>query len=258
MLRSNSASQVASPVLTEEAVSFFTMAGSVEVLTPTSDAAAASGSVPTMVTAAAAAAQTCIVFDYDDTILASSWLAQNGLRLDGNEPVPAEAQKQLSQLAASAAKLLQHAQAYGEVVIITNAETGWVELSAKKFMPSLLPILAKTRVISARSTYESQYSSPLEWKIAAFSNELAYTFGKATDTPKNIISVGDSVHERAALQKVTAGIPSVLAKSLKLVERPTIEQLQRQLDLILSCFDEIVNHKGALDLMLTIKILTGY
>jgi len=50
---------VASPVLTEEAVSFFTMAGSVEVLTPTSDAAAASGSVPTMVTAAAAAAQTC-------------------------------------------------------------------------------------------------------------------------------------------------------------------------------------------------------
>ncbi len=106
------------------------------------------------------------MFDYDDTILASSWLAQNGLRLDGNEPVPAEAQKQLSQLAASAAKLLQHAQAYGEVVIITNAETGWVELSAKKFMPSLLPILAKTRVISARSTYESQYASPLEWKVS--------------------------------------------------------------------------------------------
>ena len=106
-----------------------------------------------------------IVFDYDDTILASSWLAQNNLRLDGNEPVPLEAQKQLAQLATSAAKLLQHAQAYGEVVIITNAETGWVELSAKKFMPSLLPILAKTRVISARSTYECQYSSPLEWKV---------------------------------------------------------------------------------------------
>ena len=57
---------------------------------------------------------------------------------------------------------------------------------------------------------------------------------------------------------MTAGLPAVLAKSLKLVERPTIEQLQRQLDLILSCFDEVVNHKGALDLMLTIKILTGY
>ena len=99
----------------------------------------------------------------------------------------------------------------------------------------------------------STVTQPGLLQIAAFSNELAYTFGKATDMPKNVISVGDSVHERAALQKVrlhsrhqrdtlcschtgdgnamstpffllqvTAGIPSVLAKSLKLVERPTI------------------------------------
>jgi len=206
--------------------------------------------------AAAAAAQTCIVLDYDDTLLASSWLAQNGLRLDGTEPVPKEAQEQLGLLAESAANLLKLAMQYGEVIIITNAETGWVELSAKKFMPSLLPLLMNVRVISARSTFESMYAEPSQWKVAAFSQELSLAFAKSVHgTPKNIISLGDSVHERAALRKVTAGHSSVLAKSVKLVERPTIEQLKRQLDLVASCFDEVVNHKGHLDLMLTIQLL---
>ena len=39
--------------------------------------------------------------------------------------------------------------------------------------------------------------------MAAFSQELSLAFAKAAhNLPKNIISLGDSVHERAALQKV--------------------------------------------------------
>lgn len=109
--------------------------------------------------------------DYDDTLLASSWLAQNGLRLDGTEPVPKEAQEQLGLLAESAANLLKLAMQYGEVIIITNAETGWVELSAKKFMPSLLPLLMNVRVISARSTFESMYAEPSQWKVSCASQQ---------------------------------------------------------------------------------------
>jgi hypothetical protein len=70
-----------------------------------------------------------------------------------------------------------------------------------------------------------------------------------------VISLGDSVHERAALHKVTSGMPRTLTKSVKFVERPTVEQLKRQVDLVHSCFEDIVNHKGSLDLMLTIQLL---
>ena len=111
-----------------------------------------------------------IVLDYDDTLLASSWLAQNGLRLDGTDPVPAEAARQLDSLAESAAALLRLAMGYGQVIIITNAETGWVELSAKKFMPSLLPLLMKVRILSARSTFESMYAEPSQWKVSRLSS----------------------------------------------------------------------------------------
>ena len=74
--------------------------------------------------------------------------------------------------------------------------------------------------------------------------------------PRNILSFGDSVHERSAILKVTAAMGAgVRTKSIKFVERPTLEQLKRQVDLVASCFDAIVGHSDNLDLMLTIHLL---
>jgi len=62
--------------------------------------------------------------------------------------------------------LLARGMAHGNVIIITNAETGWVELSCKKFMPRVLPFLEKLRVLSARSAFEALYpESPSDWKV---------------------------------------------------------------------------------------------
>jgi hypothetical protein len=51
----------------------------------------------------------------------------------------------LSLLQESVLQLLHRAMCFGEVVIVTNAETGWVELSAKRFLPGVVPLLAKIR-----------------------------------------------------------------------------------------------------------------
>lgn len=111
--------------------------------------------------------ETTIIFDWDDTLLSSSWLAQNGLRLDEPAVVPAEAVMQLDVLQESVISLLNRAVQHGTCIIITNAETGWVELSCKKFMPKVLPCLTKIRVLSARSNFESLYpDSPSDWKVS--------------------------------------------------------------------------------------------
>lgn len=153
-------------------------------------------------------------------------------------------------------------------IIITNAETGWVELSCAKFMPRLLPYLAQIRVISARSNYEWMYpDSPLEWKLAAFDAELSTLFPLAMMpqaapgamensrmTFKNIISFGDSFHEREAIYKVSKTLgPQVHTKSIKFVERPTIEQLHYQVDMVTGYFQHILHHEDDLDLMLSIE-----
>lgn len=111
-------------------------------------------------------AETTIIFDWDDTLLSSSWLAQNQLRLDMPIEVPHEAAAQLDLLQESVIALIDRASKFGDVVIITNAETGWVEMSCRKFMPRVFPLLAGMRILSARSSFEARFpESPSDWKV---------------------------------------------------------------------------------------------
>lgn len=58
---------------------------------------------------------------------------------------------------------------HGKTYIITNAAEGWVEFSCKKFMPTVVPILSKINIISARARYESKYPTDVpQWKIHTF------------------------------------------------------------------------------------------
>ena len=67
--------------------------------------------------------------------------------------------------------MLNLALEYGPVTVVTNAETGWVQLSAHKFIPLVVPILSKLTIISARSTYEPMFpGSPLKWKYYCQTN----------------------------------------------------------------------------------------
>lgn len=195
-----------------------------------------------------------IVFDWDDTLLASSYLSGKGYRLDTvMEPTP-ELEQQLKDLESSVVSVITLALNYGEVIVITNAETGWVELSAQKFIPGVVPLLSQIKVVSARSTYEDMFpDSPLKWKFYAFQEKLSCYFAE-TKKDKNILSFGDSHVEREAVRAVTRGVPFTRCKSVKFAERPNMEQLRRQIELITNCFQYIHNHDGDLDLQLTVTV----
>jgi len=209
---------------------------------------------------------TVIIFDWDDTLLASTYLAGKGYRLDTEFPpvglLPAEAEevdKQLKELQASVISLLELAMKYGHVHIVTNAETGWVQLSAQKFMPGLVPMLTNVPVLSARSTFEPMHpDAPLKWKFFAFQDKITTIFPNMDTTPptaqKNIVSFGDSHVEREAVRAVTRGMTWTRTKSVKFAERPSIEQLRRQVELVGNCFHYIHTHDGDLDLQLTVTV----
>jgi hypothetical protein len=142
---------------------------------------------------------------------------------------------------------------FGEVYVVTNAEMGWVQLSAKKFMPALLPILQNLPVLSARSTFQNSFpNSPLKWKFCAFQQQLS-PFMNNVHSYKNVLSFGDSHVEREAVKQATRGCPNTKTKVVKFYERPSILQLQHQIDLIYWCFQSIHDHEDDLDLALTIK-----
>jgi hypothetical protein len=64
--------------------------------------------------------------------------------------------------------MLELSVKHGKTYIITNAGEGWVQFSAKKFMPSLVPVLKKINIISARAKYEHLTSDYTKWKLYAF------------------------------------------------------------------------------------------
>ena len=73
---------------------------------------------------------------------------------------------------------------------------------------------------------------------------------------KNILSLGDSPHERQALHRATT--PAVgpskhcRAKTLKFVVRPTPAEIIAQLDTVSGALEKLVNHNDSLDLALQI------
>jgi hypothetical protein len=205
---------------------------------------------------------TVIIFDWDDTLLASSFLSSRGYRLDSDMEKTSEheqVEQQLKELESAVTSLLTMALSYGAVHVVTNAETGWVQLSAQKFMPGLVPLLSKVNILSARSTFEPAHpDSPLKWKFFAFQDKLSNHYSssdyKSGGAKKNVISFGDSHVEREAVRAVTRSMPATRCKSVKFAERPSTEQLRRQLELVTNCFHYIHHHDGDLDLQLTVTV----
>eukprot|EP00466_Bigelowiella_natans_P008053 jgi/Bigna1/48379/estExt_Genewise1.C_260076 len=169
--------------------------------------------------------------------------------------MPEEMQKQISTLQDSVVSLIQLALDKRDTVyIITNAEEGWVELSAQKFMPAVVPMLSRLEIISARSTYEYRFpQSPLQWKYYAFQHNLEKAFKRELGA-KCVISFGDSQVERQVVRAVSKTFHNSIAKSIKFAERPSLEQLKRQVELVSKCFENVYSHQGDLDLMLTISL----
>jgi hypothetical protein len=210
---------------------------------------------PTVATKAALDKDTLIAFDWDDTLLCSSFLSSKGLRLDSDPAKVKELESQLTELSHSIIAVLSLALQYGPVTVVTNAETGWVQLSCQKFIPLVLPMLNKLTIISARSTYEPMFpGSPLKWKYYCFQERINALAAPGSKREKNVLSFGDSHVEREAVRACTRGMTNTRTKSVKFAERPSMEQLRRQIELVTNCFQYIHNHEGDLDLQLTVTV----
>lgn len=227
--------------------------------------------------------ETIIFLDYDDTLLASSWLNSKNLSLKSTVDHVIQYAEELRVIEASAMKLLSKTLELGDVHLVTNAEAGWVEMTVEKFMPALSPLLPHVSVISARSLFEAYFPMcPQSWKLMAFRQQVARslinsmkssmlaaaTASSGNSKPArgsmdvsqqlqvilqrkvNLISLGDSAHEKQALHLVAAEFPNAYSKTIKFIEKPEIDALQKQMEIVHTCFEKICDYKGNLDLAL--------
>lgn len=135
--------------------------------------------------------------------------------------------------------MLETAIKYGKVYIITNAAEGWVQFSAKKFMPSLQDLFDKITIISARAQYEQHFPNDVpKWKIYAFLDTQKEIDGAIIT---NIIALGDSNMELDAAHQLAQKFSKALIKTVKFREFPKPNELVKQLTKVTENFDKICN-----------------
>mmetsp|Transcript_57102 Transcript_57102/g.169878 ORF Transcript_57102/g.169878 Transcript_57102/m.169878 type:complete len:337 (-) Transcript_57102:155-1165(-) len=176
--------------------------------------------------------QTVIIFDWDDTLLCTSYLSAFQ-----NRPLPAHTESTLAEIGRAARRLLELAQQWGQTFIITNAMAGWVEYSAARWVPEMLPALAKVHTISARSKYESCFPDIHQWKIQAF---LEVRRKLDSQVVTNLLSVGDSDFEMEAVHVMGSEFAEALVKTVKFRECPVPDDLLKELMLVGAKFERIV------------------
>lgn len=86
--------------------------------------------------------QTAIIFEWDDTILASSTLKQYEYLVEGtNLSLPKHLCQKLNNLDQTAQFILMKAKQLGHIYIITNAEEGRVQKTASLYLPRVKEFL---------------------------------------------------------------------------------------------------------------------
>jgi hypothetical protein len=201
---------------------------------------------------------TVIIFDWDDTLLCTSAInAQEW------------SQKQLSQLERTVDAVLRAAMLLGEVLIVTNGIESWVEHSASRFLPGLLPLLSRLQVTSARAKYETSHpGDPFMWKRRAFKDLLGQRTGRfdrmcdaeAVDFDDNIglnlVVIGDGQAEMEAAQNLGKVLrPNSLIKTVKFKEYPSVAELLGQLRRVVQDLGQIVEERTSTSHGLVQKML---
>lgn len=115
--------------------------------------------------------------------------------------------------------------------------------------------LGQATSVAATSALGEEERAPQRWKEAAFIEELKRFYGRYEGQSwKNVISVGDALFERDALRHVVSTRPDrqkqCRTKTVKLLDEPTIEELIKQVKLVLDGIEHIVKYDGNLDIEL--------
>lgn len=173
--------------------------------------------------------QTVIIFDWDDTLLCTSFLHRYGA-------VPPRCRQCLEDIGHTGRELLELARQLGRTFIITNSLTGWVEQSAASYAPELLPALRQVDVISARTRYEPHFPRS-QWKVQAF---LEVQRQMDSQVVTNLLSVGDSDFEMDAAHVMGREFAQVSVKTVRFQPSPAPEELLKGLQWLVQNFQRIV------------------
>ena len=216
--------------------------------------------------------QSIVIFDWDDTLCPSHWIRINRPKLQYFQPCPDDPRYKLplESLSDQVIKVLRASSLIAKTIILTNAQVTWVEISCKNFMPRVWPVIQELKIdiVYARQSVEQDvatcreldynYNSnaPQLWKERAMKDNISRFYSQYLHQSwKNIVSIGDQICEHNALRIVSVARPTgkkkCRAKTVKLIEEPSIENLVAENQVIIQWLNGLVQYDGDLNVDLS-------
>ena len=192
--------------------------------------------------------KTLIILDWDDTLFPTTWSLQNNIDYSNNT---GKTKKYFTILDNTLYQLLSNLLRYGQIIIITNATTGWIHTSCE-FIPKTCNLIKEyINIESARDIYQNVYPDEMsQWKLLLF-NDIAHRHNKLYKY-QNIISIGDAKYEFDALTNLynkDSYFGNRLLKSVRFVTTPSFDTLIDELIILNKCIDNIYKNKQHMDMM---------
>lgn len=178
------------------------------------DAVSAAPEQPKVLEPVTSFENTVIIFDWDDTLLCSSAL---------HCCLPS----QFMELEELVESVLQLSMSLGRTIIVTNAMESWIQETARRFLPRLVPLLERLPIVYARNNWERLWpGDTFAWKRECFREVLHDDLG----SDMNLIVIGDSFSEIRAAEALQPSLgSSALVKTVKFKALPTPTDLLGEL-----------------------------
>jgi hypothetical protein len=171
-----------------------------------------------------------IVFDWDDTILPTSWLERQRMN---PSTAARHVQAALRAYEPVVRASFEQALKLGNVILVTNAAPGWIEASAQEFLPNLASRLRGLGI----PIHAKPFHANMNFKLDVFRREAkGYS---------RVLSLGDGPVERLAVLRCS---DADVRLSVKFREMPTMAQLGQQHELLQARLPEIMTSVQDLDL----------
>lgn len=186
-----------------------------------------------------------IIFDWDDTLFPTSWTVKQAIDVYNINDVN-KYTIYFSQLDVILHKLLTKLLKVSNVIIVTNAMSKWITITAN-ILPNTQKLLNKQiPVISARDKFKSEYPDDgYAWKRLTFNNIVDHYKNKHN----NILSIGDAYYELYALMNLyKTKNKSTYYKSVKLLQQPSFDLLLNQLNMLYKSTIPLLKMKKNMDL----------
>eukprot|EP00435_Cladocopium_sp_Y103_P063319 s376_g24.t3 len=181
----------------------------------------------------ASSSSTVIVFDWDDTLLPTTAVVNEELTPDKSVlETHAEHVRETLRLAAS----------LGRVAIVTLAARPWLQVSAKRYMPSVdwenlfhelnIPIVYSREVLDKRRMMAASQEPGVDLYVLCKRKAMSQAIKKLTDKPPELlfVSIGDSYVEAEAAVDLVWCRDVGCHRVIKLKDEPsTVEDLSTQL-----------------------------